>query len=79
MTPMLMKNKFAQRSLTLAFLFVVTLTMTAAWASPQEEGSGVPAYNSAPPPNGRLIPAPICAGAPAAKATGVCCIRTAFA
>jgi hypothetical protein len=56
MTRMLMKNKFAQRSLTLAFLFVVTLTMTSAWASPQEEGSGVPAYNSAPPPKGTKLP-----------------------
>jgi hypothetical protein len=52
----MLKDKFAQRCLTLTVLLVVTLTMTAAWASPQEEGSGVPAYNSAPPPKGTKLP-----------------------
>ncbi len=55
MTRQLMQRKFVYRSLTLAFLFVVALTMSAQWASPQGEG-GVPAYNSAPPPKGTKLP-----------------------
>ncbi len=49
-------RKFVYRSLTLAFLFLVTLTVSAQWMSPQEEG-GVPAYNAAPPPKGHKLPA----------------------
>ena len=56
MTRRLMNNKLVYRSLTLAFLFLVTLTMSAQWVSQQEEG-GVPAYNSAPPPKGTKLPA----------------------
>ena len=56
MTRRLFRNKIVYRSLTLAFLFLVTLTMSAQWASPQEEG-GVPAYNAGPPPKGTKLPA----------------------
>jgi hypothetical protein len=51
----LLKNKIVFRSLTLAFLFVVTLTLSAQWAAPQNGGQ-VPAYNSAPPPKGTKLP-----------------------
>src|SRR5258708_16649067 len=55
MTRLLLQNKIVYRSLTLAFLFLVTLTMSAQWASPAEEG-GVPAYNAGPPPKGTKLP-----------------------
>lgn len=44
-----------RRGLILTFLFFVTLTMSAQWAAPQQEG-GVPAYNAAPPPKGAKLP-----------------------
>jgi hypothetical protein len=44
-----------KRGLLLAFLFVVTLTMSAQWSF-QEEGSGIPAYNAAPPKPGKKLP-----------------------
>ena len=57
MTRRFLENKLVYRSLTLAFLFLVTLSMSAQWASPQEEGGGaVPAYNAAPPPKGTKLP-----------------------
>jgi hypothetical protein len=49
------QNKMVYRSLTLAFLFLVTITMSAQWSSPQEEG-GVPAFNAGPPPKGTKLP-----------------------
>jgi len=55
MTHLLLRNKIVYRSLTLAFLFLVTLTMSAQWASPKEE-AGVPAYNAGPPPKGTKLP-----------------------
>jgi hypothetical protein len=55
MTRQLKENKIVHRSLTLGFLFLVTLTMSAQWVSQQEEG-GVPAYNAAPPPKGTKLP-----------------------
>src|SRR5271169_5322802 len=55
MTRRFLQNKIVHRSLTLAFLFLVTLTMSAQWSSPQEEG-GVPAYNAGPPPKGTKLP-----------------------
>src|SRR5258708_13540669 len=55
MTRLLLQNKIVYRCLTLAFLFLVTLTMSAQWASPAEEG-GVPAYNAGPPPKGTKLP-----------------------
>jgi len=55
MTRHILQNKFVHRGLTLSFLFLVTLTVSAQWASPQE--GGTPAYNSAPPPKGTKLPA----------------------
>ena len=51
----LLEQRIVYRSLTLAFLFLVTLTMSAQWASPSE-GPGVPAFNSGPPPKGTKLP-----------------------
>lgn len=45
----------AKRGLSLAFLFLITLVMSAPWAKSQEEGA-VPAYNAAPPPKGSKLP-----------------------
>ena len=47
-------SKTVYRSLTVVFLFLVTLSVSAQWSS-QEEG-GVPAYNAAPPPKGTKLP-----------------------
>ncbi len=49
------QNKMVYRSLTVAFLFLVTITMSAQWSAPQEEG-GVPAFNAGPPPKGAKLP-----------------------
>ena len=55
MTRRLQQRKIVYRSLTLAFLLLVTLTMSAQWA--QQPQGGVPAYNAAPPPRGTKLPA----------------------
>ena len=55
MTRGLLSNQFLYRILTLVFLFLVTLTVSAQWSSPQEEGS-VPAYNAGPPPKSAKLP-----------------------
>jgi hypothetical protein len=55
MTRRLLNNQTFRRSLTLAFLFLVTLSVSAQWTSPQQE-SGVPAYNAGPPPKGTKLP-----------------------
>ena len=52
----LRQNRVVCRSLTVAFLFLVTLTMSAQFTAPTEEG-GVPAYNAGPPPKGTKLPA----------------------
>ena len=39
----------------MAFLFFVTLTMSAQWAA-QEDENGVPAYNAGPPAKGTTLP-----------------------
>ena len=52
----LFRSKIVYRSLTVVFLFLVTLTVSAQWSSPQEEEGGVPAYNAAPPPKGTKLP-----------------------
>src|SRR5215831_19085442 len=54
MTRRFLQNKFVHRTVALSFLFLVTLTVSAQWASPQE--GGTPAYNAAPPPNGTKLP-----------------------
>src|SRR3954469_16968349 len=56
MTRGLFRSQIAYRSLTVVFLFLVTLSVSAQWSSPQEE-SGTPAYNAAPPPKGTKLPA----------------------
>lgn len=52
----LSRNKLVFRIFALAFLFIVTLSVSAEWTAPQEEGS-VPAYNAGPPPKGAKLPA----------------------
>jgi hypothetical protein len=49
-------NRIFHRTLTLAFLFLVTLTMSAQWQDNQEQGQ-VPAFNAGPPPKGTKLPA----------------------
>jgi hypothetical protein len=44
-----------RRILSVAFLFLVTLMMSAPWATSQEEG-GVPAFNAGPPAKGTKLP-----------------------
>ena len=44
-----------KRGLSLAFLFLMTLSVSAPWASSQQEGA-VPAYNAGPPPKGTKLP-----------------------
>ena len=44
-----------KRGLILAFLFLVTLTVSAPWATSQQDGQ-VPAYNAAPPPKSAKLP-----------------------
>ena len=51
----LLQNQLIYRSLTLAFLFLVTLTMSAQWAAQGDE-NGVPAYNAGPPAKGTTLP-----------------------
>jgi hypothetical protein len=51
----LLEHKIVYRSLTLAFVFVVTLTVSAEWATNQEE-SATPAYNAGPPAKGTKLP-----------------------
>lgn len=51
----LYQNKIVYRCLTVAFLFLMTLTVSAQWAQPEEQG-GIPAYNAAPPPKGTKLP-----------------------
>jgi len=55
MTGHVFAHRFVYRCFTLAFLFLVTLTVSAEWAAPQGE-TGVPAYNAAPPPKGTKLP-----------------------
>jgi hypothetical protein len=43
-----------KRGFALAFLFLATLTVSAPWATSQQEGA-VPAYNAAPPPKGSKL------------------------
>jgi uncharacterized protein with PCYCGC motif len=52
----LRQNRLVYRGLTFAFLFLLTLTVSAQWVS-QEDENGVPAYNAAPPPKGTKLPA----------------------
>jgi len=52
----LTRNPMLHRGLTLAFLFLITLSLSAQWAAPPDEASGVPAYNAGPPAKGSNLP-----------------------
>jgi hypothetical protein len=52
-----LKNKIVCRGLTLAFLFFVTMSLSAQWATPQGDEGEVPAYNASPPAKGTTLPA----------------------
>ena len=57
-----------KRGLLLSFLFLITLTVSAPWATSQQEAV-VPAYNAGPPPKGAKPGKPTTANAaPAASA-----------
>lgn len=45
-----------KRGFAVALLFLLTLTVSAPWATSQQEGE-VPAYNAGPPPKGTKLPA----------------------
>jgi Protein of unknown function with PCYCGC motif len=45
-----------KRGFLLAFLFLVTLTMSAQWSFQEEGSGGTPAYNAAPPKPGTRLP-----------------------
>jgi uncharacterized protein with PCYCGC motif len=49
-------NKLIYRALTLSFVFVITLSVSAQWTAQQEEG-GIPAYNAHAPAKGTKLPA----------------------
>jgi hypothetical protein len=51
----LLRGKILHRTMAMAFLFLVTLTMSAQWTAPQDEGA-VPAYNAAPPAKDAKLP-----------------------
>jgi hypothetical protein len=51
----LLQNTFVYRSLTVAFVFFLTLTVSAQFTAPQDQGE-VPAYNAGPPPKGAKLP-----------------------
>jgi hypothetical protein len=55
MTRRLLRNKVVDRSLALAFVFLVALTLSAQWTAPQEAGR-TPRYNAGPPPKGTKLP-----------------------
>jgi len=52
----LFRNKFVDRSLTVAVVVVMSFTMSAQWATTQDEAA-IPAYNTGPPPKGTKLPA----------------------
>jgi hypothetical protein len=52
-----LRKNYVYRTLTLIFLFSVTLTMSAEWTPQMEQESGIPAYNAGPPPKGTKLPA----------------------
>jgi len=55
MTRRWQQNRTLYRRLTVAFLFLVTISMSALWAEPQGN-AGVPAYHSTPPAKGAKLP-----------------------
>ena len=53
----LLQPKPTHRVLTLIFLFVVTMTLSASFTAQEEGEGGIPAYNAGPPPAGTKLPA----------------------
>jgi hypothetical protein len=45
-----------KRAIVLFFVFVVTLTVSAPWATSEQEGTGIPAFNNGPPAKGTTLP-----------------------
>ena len=45
-----------KRGLSLAFLFVLILTISAPWAISAPDEGGIPAYHAGPPPKGEKLP-----------------------
>jgi hypothetical protein len=45
-----------KRGLSLAFLFLITLSMSAQWTASETQSGEVPAYNAAPPPKNVKLP-----------------------
>jgi len=45
-----------KRAIVLFFVFVVTLTVSAPWATSEQEGTGIPAFNDGPPAKGTTLP-----------------------
>src|ERR1700689_4286799 len=54
--PSKFRKQFVNRSLALAFVVLMALTMSMQGATPQDEGA-IPAYNAGPPPKGTKLPA----------------------
>src|ERR1700677_392754 len=50
------RKQFVERSLALAVVVLMALTMSTQWATTQDEGA-IPAYNAGPPPKGTKLPA----------------------
>jgi hypothetical protein len=55
MTLRLLRSKYAYRTLTLAFLVTIIMTLSAQFTAQEEEG-GIPAYNAGPPAKGAKLP-----------------------
>jgi hypothetical protein len=52
----LFRNQLIDRSLALTLLVLMAFTMSAQWATTQDEAA-IPAYNAGPPPKGTKLPA----------------------
>ena len=46
----------SKRALVLFFVFVVIMTVSAPWATSEQEGGGIPAFNAGPPAKGVKLP-----------------------
>jgi Protein of unknown function with PCYCGC motif len=55
MTQRPLRSKHAYRTLTLAFLVTIIMTLSAQFTAQEEEG-GIPAYNAGPPAKGTKLP-----------------------
>jgi hypothetical protein len=50
------QNRMLRRTLTLAFLFCATMSLSASWSAPDDK-DGVPKFNAGPPAKGTKLPA----------------------